>query len=159
VSEAAGIDKGLLRSQQQQGGDPANTLRYLRAVSGDVDELGTEQVRGVESTRYRAAVDLRRYADLVPATEREQARQSIERIVEQTGDDEMDVEVWVGEDELIRRVKWTQSISAQTTGEAVEASFTADFYDFGVPVAVDPPPEEDVQDLTEAVTARMAAGG
>jgi hypothetical protein len=159
LAEAAGIDSGLLRAEQQQGGDPASTLRYLRAASEEVEELGTADVRGVESTHYRTTVDLRRYPDLVPPDRREPARRSIERIIEQTGSDTLDVEVWVGQDQLVRRVKWAQSIRPPAAGEAVEAAFTCDFYDFGTPVTVDVPPEADVKDLTEEVTAPMVAGG
>ena len=50
----------------------------LRAVSEEVEELGTEDVRGVETTHYRTTVDLRRYPDLVPPDRRELARRSIE---------------------------------------------------------------------------------
>jgi hypothetical protein len=159
LAEAAGVDSGLLRAEQQQGGDPAATLRYLRAVSEDVEELGTEEVRGAETTHYRTTVDLRRYPDLLPPDRRELARRSIERIIEQTGNDTMDVEVWVGEDELVRRVKWAQSIRSPAAGDAVEAAFTCDFYDFGTPVTVEPPPDEEVMDVTEEITTPLAAGG
>jgi hypothetical protein len=159
LAEAAGIDSGLLRAEQQQGGDPAATLRYLRAASEDVEELGTEEVRGAKTTHYRTTVDLRRYPDLLPPDRRELARRSIERIIEQTGNDTMDVEVWVGEDELVRRVKWAQSIRSPAAGDAVEAAFTCDFYDFGTPVTVEPPPDEEVMDVTEEITTPLAAGG
>jgi hypothetical protein len=141
VSEALGIDSSLIRSQQQQGADPASTLRFLKAASDEVEEIGTEQVRGVESTRYRATVDLTRFPG----------------VAELGGDDQMETEVWVGEDNLIRRVKWSQSIKPQGTDQAVDASFTCEYYDFGTEVDVDPPPASDVQDVTDAVTAQLSA--
>jgi hypothetical protein len=155
VSQALGIDSELLRSEQQ-GGDPTTTLRYLRAVSGDVEKLGTEQVQGVETTRYRTTVDLRRYPELLPEGEREQARRSMERVIEFAGDDRIEVEVWVG-DGLIRRMSWEQSIKVQGTDQVADASFTADYYDFGTEVDIDLPPSGDVQDMTEAVTSQLSA--
>ncbi|HEX2232187.1 MAG TPA: hypothetical protein VHG69_02365 [Thermoleophilaceae bacterium] len=142
VSEALGIDSSLLRSQQQQGADPASTLRFLKAVSDDVEEVGTEQVRGVESTHYRATVDL----------------SSFPGVAELGGDDEMEMEVWVGRDNLIRRVKWSQSIKPQGTDQSVDASFTSEYFDFGTEVNVDPPSAHDVQDMTETVAAQLGAG-
>jgi hypothetical protein len=155
VSQALGVDSEFLRSEQQ-GGDPTTTLRYLRAVSGDVEELGTEQVRGVETTRYRTTVDLRRYPELLPEAEREQARRSIDRVIELAGDDSIEAEVWVGKG-LIRRISWDQSVRVQGTDQVVDASFTADYYDFGARVAIEPPPAGDVKDLTEAITAQLSA--
>jgi hypothetical protein len=159
VAAAAGIDPALVRAEQQQGGDPTSTLRYLRAVSDQVEEVGTDRVRGVKSTHYRATVELRKYPELVPAAEREQARRSIERVIELSGDDEMATEIWVGEDKMIRRVAWTQSMKVQVTGQVVDASFTADYYDFGTRVSVEPPPEDEVKDVTEAVARQLARGG
>jgi hypothetical protein len=142
VSEELGVDSSLLRSQQQQGADPTSTLRFLKAASDEVEEVGTEQVRGVETTHYRATVDLSSFAG----------------VTELGGDDEMETDVWVGEDNLIRRVKWSQSIKPQGTDQAVDAAFTCEYYDFGTEVQVEPPPAHDVQDMTQAVAAQLAAG-
>jgi hypothetical protein len=159
VSEAAGIDRALFRAQQGQGSDPANTLRYLRALSDRVEKLGDDDVRGVQATHYRATVELRKYPDLLPAAERDLARRSIERLIELSGDDEMKMEIWVGEDKMIRRVKWSQSMKAQGTDQVVAASFTSDYYDFGTKVSVEPPPEDDVRDVTEEAAAGLLGEG
>jgi hypothetical protein len=155
VSEAAGIDAALFRAEQGQGSDPTNTLRYLRLLSDRVEKLGDDDVRGVRATHYRATVELRKYPDLLPPAERDLARRSIERVIELSGDDEMEMEIWVGEDNMIRRVKWGQSMKVQGTDQVVAASFTSDYYDFGTKVSVEPPPEDDVRDVTEAATAGL----
>jgi hypothetical protein len=103
VAKAAGIDPSLVRADQQQGADPSSTLRYLTAVSDKVERVGTEKVRGVESTHYRATVELRKYPNVVPRADREQARKSIDRLIDLSGDDQMQMEVWVGTDKLISR--------------------------------------------------------
>ena len=53
---AAGLS-GLDMSQLQQQ-DPSQTLRLLRASSTRVTKAGKAQVRGVETTRYKATLDL-----------------------------------------------------------------------------------------------------
>ena len=55
--EKLGKGLGIDVSQLSQYNDPTKMLDYLRS-SGDVDEVGKEDVRGVETTHYRAKVDL-----------------------------------------------------------------------------------------------------
>jgi hypothetical protein len=71
----------------------------------------------------------------------------------------MKMEIWVGEDKMIRRVKWSQSMKAQGTDQVVAASFTSDYYDFGTKVSVEPPPEDDVRDVTEEAAAGLLGEG
>lgn len=158
VAQALGIEPSLVRVEQQQGSDPASTLRYLRTVSDEVEKVGTEDVRGVQSTHYRATAELRKYPELVPAAERAQARRSVRRLIQLYGDDEFDTEIWVGRDKLIRRMKWTQSMKVQGTGRPVDSTFTTDLYDFGAKVSVEPPPDDEVKDVTDQVALEIKAG-
>ena len=43
--------------------DPSQILESLRGVAGDLEVVGTEEVRGVATTRYTATVDLARALD------------------------------------------------------------------------------------------------
>jgi hypothetical protein len=156
VSEALGIDPSLMRADQQ-GGDPTVTLSYLRTVSDDIERVGTEKVRGVESTHYRVTVDLHKYPEVVPAADRDAARRSIDRLIELSGgDEEMAMEVWVGEDKLVRRMKWDQSIKPPGQQQVQRSTFTTEFYDFNAKVNVEPPPDDDTKDVTEQVKAELA---
>ncbi|HEU4450419.1 MAG TPA: hypothetical protein VFR63_10630 [Gaiellaceae bacterium] len=89
------------------GGDPTRVLETLEAA-GAFAEVAGEQVRGVETTRYRGTV----------ASDR--------------------VDVWVGEDGLVRRV-------------AVRARGGADvrleLFDFGADVEVERPSADEVAEL------------
>ena len=60
--EGAGFG-GLDPASMQQ--DPAQLLRLLRA-SSDVTEAGTATIRGVETTRYTAKLDLRKSIEASP---------------------------------------------------------------------------------------------
>ena len=119
--------------------------------------MGTEEVRGVESTHYRATIEFRKYADLIPG-DREKARRSVDRLIELNGGKETtDIEVWVGTDKLVRRMKWNQTMQMPGQSQVTNSSYTMEFTDFDAKVSVEPPDEDDVRDVTDEVTAQLAA--
>jgi hypothetical protein len=124
-------------------------LDQIRSVSGDVEKVGSEKVRGVETTHYKAEVDLRKYPDRLPEAQREQARVAVEKLVDMTGTSTYPMELWIDDDDLVRRVNVSYDLN--TPGQDGKSSFsmTMEFFDFGTPVDVSPPPKKDVQDLAE----------
>jgi hypothetical protein len=147
AGQALGLNAGQL--SQLGGNDPRQMLDQIRSVSGDVEKLGSEKVRGVDTTHYRADVDLRKYPDRLPEAQREQARVAVEKLVDMTGSSTYPMELWIDDDDLVRRVKVSYDIT--TPGQKDESSFamTMEFFDFGTPIDVSPPPEKDVEDLAE----------
>src|SRR5688572_27681570 len=87
-------EAGLSDLPQVGSSDPTAALRNLRAVA-DVEKVGTEDVRGVSTTHYKATVHLRDLPGKVPAEEREAAQRSVERLIKLTGEDEQKTEVWI----------------------------------------------------------------
>jgi hypothetical protein len=151
LASQEGIDLSQLQSFNQ--GDPSQLLDYLRAV-GNVEEVGTEEVRGVETTHYKGVIDLDRAVELAPADAREQVRQSIDQLKEQTGLTELPVEVWVDADGLPARIQYSfdGSIAAAATGadtEGFSTIFTMELYDWGTDVTIEPPPASEVTDISE----------
>jgi hypothetical protein len=140
-----GLDLGQL---QQLNQDPSQVLEYLRATS-EVEEVGPEDVRGVETTRYRATVDLRRVADAVPAEQRARLRESIEQLIRQLGTHELPVSVWVDGDGLLRRFQQTVTVAA--SGVESTTDVTMELFDFGTDVEVERPDADEVLDLAEVV--------
>jgi hypothetical protein len=132
---------------QSSGSDAARTLDQLRAT-GDVEKEGEEEVRGVETTHYRAVVDLRKYPELVPRADRAEAERGIEALIEQTGESEIPTEVWVDGRNLVRRMRQQMEMRAPDGGTA-EMDFTVELFDFGTVVRVGPPPADEVYDVTE----------
>lgn len=139
---------------QQMGGDPTQGLEVLRGVSGEVEEVGTEDVRGTSTTHYRATVDL----DKAVAEAPERARNSVRQLIEQLGTSEMPVEVWIDEEGRLRRQRQRLDLS-QATGAAPAqggtVTTTVEYFDFGIDVDVQPPPADQVTDLQEL----QGAGG
>ena len=78
-------------------------LDYLRAT-GSVEEVGTEEIGGVETTHYQGSIMLDSVVEQVPADQQEAVRKAIEKLKKQTGLTEIPVDVWVDGDGLLRRM-------------------------------------------------------
>jgi hypothetical protein len=149
-----GAETGFDLSQLQQLGqsDPTQFLDYLRATSETVEQVGTEQVGGVDTTHYRGTIELDRVADQVPPDQQEQVRAALDKLIEQTGTAEIPVDVWVDGDGLVRRAELTYTAEIQVPGsdpEQSESVVTMEFSDFGTAVEVEPPLADQVTDLAE----------
>jgi hypothetical protein len=142
ASRQAGIDLGSFGQLGQN--DPAQTLRFMRAVGEEVEEVGEEEVGGVETTHYKAVIDLRRYDDSVPARDRAAAQESVRRLI-RLGGATFPVEVWIDDQGLVRRDRYTQSLGPAGS----EAVYQTEYHDFGRSVEIDVPDEDEAFDLTE----------
>lgn len=97
-------------------------LGYLKSIADEVVEVGTETVRAVTTTHYRASGDLGR-----PETE-----------------DHLPVDVWIDENGRTRRFLYRNLELGK------EHVYVSEFYDFGVSVDhLEPPPPDNVIDLVD----------
>lgn len=147
------VDIGALSKQSQFAGldqmsnDPAATLDTLRGVSGEVNRVGTEKVRGVETTHYRATLDMKKAAAAVPPNR----RATFDRFAEQLDIATMPMEVWVDGDGRTRKMSYSIDLSkaAAQAGSAepgLKMAMVVELYDFGVKVDATPPPATQVND-------------
>jgi hypothetical protein len=148
LGEEAGLDLDQLMQLGSQS-DPSQTLAYLRAASDDIQEVGSEEVRGVETTHYRMTVDLSRVAETAPSDQREALQAQIDELIEKSGIQEVPTEVWIDEDGLVRRQRVTYENMAFAPGAHGDMTITMELFDFGVDVEVEPPPAGQVVDLQE----------
>lgn len=62
LEDLYGQQSGSVPGQMEMGKpqDPTRQLEYLRGVSDSVEKVGTERVRGTQTTHYRAMIDLKK---------------------------------------------------------------------------------------------------
>jgi hypothetical protein len=143
LGKQAGLDLGALMSQGG-GQDPTQVLAYLKAASGDVERVGTDTVRGVATTHYKATIDFRKVPDSAPAGERAAVRRSMEQLIDVSGTSTAPIEVWIGQDGLARRIVTTTTTG--TAAQRIKLRQRIELYDFGTKVDVKPPPASAVLD-------------
>ena len=143
----SGVAPGLGQS------DPTQFLAYLETVSNDVTKVGSDTIRGVETTHYHASLDLGKAVDRakVPAS----LRADLHKLLHPTSGGTIPADVWVDGDGLARRVQLkidvgtTFSIADFQTGGPLKITVSMDLYDFGVPVHVVAPPASDTIDMKD----------
>jgi hypothetical protein len=149
------IDTAEVPSSSQLGGlqfdNPAEELKYLRAVSKEVEKKGEDEVRGVPTTRYRAVIDVRKLGELAaseaPPQFRKQTRREATALFEEAGVDEAPIDVWLDGDGLLR--KMAMELAFQAEGEKARIELTLELFDFGVPVQVSRPPAAETVDMSD----------
>ncbi len=131
---------------------PTKILAYLEKVSNGVKEVGTENVRGVETTHYTADVDLSKAVDgsSVPPAFRDE----VGRVAGDIGT--VPVDIYIDNDGLLRREKLEMNFgsffsgvggASGATGSGSTVTMQLDLYDFGTPVNVEAPPADQVLSL------------
>jgi hypothetical protein len=122
------------------GTDPLQSLRLLqdKGLARSVRENGTQDVRGVATTRYLAQLDV---AEMMKTSGSAQAR----NLAELTRDADGEMEVWVDADDVVRRAVFRMTFGVG--GQSISSTVTTELFDFGVPVDVAPPPPDQVQRL------------
>ena len=131
--------------------DPSQTMEMLRGVSDDVEEIGTEDIRGTSATHYKATLDLNKAVADAPAKTRKEMRQQLKILGTKT----LPVDVWVDAEGLLRRMEMTVDMSKADMGGAPAGAVPTsmfmrmDLYDFGTDVNVKIPKAKDVTDFAK----------
>lgn len=154
MGEQAGMDFGAM--MQVGGSDPTQTLDFLRGVSGDVEVVGEEDVRGVPSTHYKATMDFNKVVENAPAELRDRLAPTIELIITSLGTSTVPIEVWI--DDLGRTVRMKQSFDYKEGAQAGSTmSMIYEMYDFGTDVHIRIPAASETSDF-EDLMGQMGAG-
>jgi hypothetical protein len=128
-------DSAFVRGLGQN--DPAQFLAFLQAT-GDVEAVGTERLRGVETTHYKAEVEIDKVLDRASSEQRRRVERLIEEI-KSAGIEKIPLEVWIDDDDLVRRMKMDWTLS-NGPGETASIKITMDLFDYGAKVTVKAPP-------------------
>jgi hypothetical protein len=147
--------------------DPTNNLRLLSGSALHAEEAGTETVDGTDTTRYELVIDIQDAAEEAS----QDVQDAVQDMADRTGLTELEMEVWIDDDDLIRRVAYTldldqaQVTETETDTDAtIEAdpqgavTVTIDYRDFGATLDIEVPDEDDIIDLDEDAV-RSALGG
>ena len=147
LSKTEGLDLGQL--QQAGNNDPRQGLAFLDGAAEDgVEKLGSEEIRGVDTTHYRAEIDLEKAVkEAGGVTDPEAFR----RFVDSLGTKTIVVDTWIDSENRVRRVSLPLPLPPEAEGEA---KMSMDYFAFGTDVDVTVPPEADVVDV-----GAMLSGG
>jgi hypothetical protein len=155
--EWIGVDPWLGRTAETAfagNGDTRAQLELLAAASGNVKTVGTEEVRGVQTTRFRGAVDLARYAAVLNSEGKngEALRdERLARLVPST----TTVEAWIDDDDYLRRARILTSMPDTPSQSSISMDMRIDFFDFGISPIVHLPAAGEVFDVTPLVRAEQ----
>lgn len=119
-------------------------LEYLQGA-GDVTEVGSDDVDGRATTHHRAEVSVEGAAQQLP----EDSRESFREQFQQLGVTPWPIDVWIDDQNLPRRFSFAMSVNGAEVGGEFTMSLRMDLAEYGVPVDVSPPPENQVTDLAD----------
>ena len=160
--EAIGRESGMDFGSMMQSGtsDPSQMLDWLRGVSGDVQVVGEEEVRGAPATHYTGTIDFNKVADQAPAVVRDRLKASIATMTEAIGTSTVPFDVWI--DEQGRAVRMQQSFDFKGGAtDGASMAMTVDIFDFGTEVDIQIPPASqttDFEDLMGSMSGSTSSG-
>jgi hypothetical protein len=122
-------------------------LYFLLGGSGQVRELGNEEIDGVSTTHYALTADLDRALAEAPAEVADSLQANIEELEAGGVQTKLDADVWVDDERLIRRVGYVYRLSDAGGGGQMTATVT--FSGFGEPIEFDVPDPDQVAPVTQ----------
>jgi hypothetical protein len=152
--KSLGVDFQKLMGASRGNTNPADFLSYLKAV-GNSQVVGRESIRGVSTTHYRATIDLQKALDEVGD---KRAKQALKQLYSSSGATAMPVDAWVDREGLVRRESFQMAMSPPGAGR-VSMNMTFEFIRFGVPVDANPPPDDQVFDVTSLAGSVLPKDG
>lgn len=126
--------------------NPASFLEAFAGAEGTVEELGTEDVRGISTTHYRVTVEEGWQAALSP--------EELAELEEQgpLPETSFPLDLWVDRDGLVQRMSISMTADeadVELGGETGAVTMMFDFFDFGQSVTIEPPPADQVTSMEE----------
>jgi len=150
LSKQQGLNLGQLQTIGQS--DPSAFLSYLSGVAS-VQRVGTDTLRGTETTHYKAEIDFDKVLANAPPAAKAGLQATIDQLKQQTGSQTLPIDVWIGDDGLVRKIVFTYP---KTGSGSSPSSVTVELYDYGTPVNVAVPPADQVTDFSQI--AALAGG-
>jgi hypothetical protein len=133
--------------------DPAQGLTYLKGA-GAVTRVGSESVRGVASTHYRAIIDFARLEAAGTGAQRLTMKRAGALLERLTGEKSLPMDVWIGGDGHLSRFSFGFPLCTATG--RVREDLNVELFDYGRQAVVSPPPAALVTDV-DAQVKRVVA--
>jgi len=137
--------------QESQGGaaagtsnDPTQSLTFLRGISGEVTEVGKEDVRGDEATHYKATIDLQKAAAAAGPQ-----KPAFDQLISQFAGTTFPADIWIDDEGRVLKMVYTADIKPSGSTAAQKATTSLELFDFGAEVTINPPPASEVTDASE----------
>ena len=139
-------DAGQLRQFGSLAGtDPRDVFGLLKAVSGSIAAVGTDELHGVETSHYKATIDIAKLEQLVPAAQRDSLG-SFEQGARQAGLAEIPLEIWIDSEQRVRKLSIDVDAKQPGTSAALKASLVVELYDYGKALELELPSADQVAD-------------
>jgi hypothetical protein len=122
--------------------DPNGSIDALRGVTGEVEDLGTERIRGARTTHYRVRINPALAVRNAPDEIREQARAAVRAF----GTKAIPAHVWVDHAGRLRKLRLRVG---DGTLAYPRGSVAFEYFDLGAEVSVAAPPPNEVLDFAE----------
>ena len=139
--------EGLLAQAKQA--DPAAYVSLMTGATEDITEVGTEEVRGTKTRHFKMTVDTAAVYEGASPELKEASKSFVDQY---GGNAKLPVEVWIGDDDLPRKISMTIDTStipdAQALGTGTIVT-SIEMFDYGVAVDAAVPPAEDTFDFAE----------
>lgn len=144
--------------------DPGQFLDFLRGA-GTVTDLGTETVRGIETSHVKADIDVAKLVAAAPQAERKRLEDALASLGAGDSLQSIPMEAWVDGDGYVRKVTMSfdlSGLSGSSGGapsgldEGASADMTIEFFDFDQPVDIAVPDPSEVGTLDASI---LGAGG
>jgi hypothetical protein len=128
--------------------DPRDVLETLRAVTSKIETVGSEDLRGVETTHYRAVIDPAELAKLAPSGDEQMTQTLVDQFTAQSGLGAIPVDVWIDETGFVRKLGMSFAATQPGTTQSSEVSLAFEIWDYGESVDIDVPPASQVADAS-----------
>jgi hypothetical protein len=130
---------GQLRGQV----DPRDMLRNLGTTVRDAKKIGTQKVRGVDTTHISGTVDLTDEAIAkAPKNQQDALRQSRQAV----GSDSYPIDVWLDKEGRVRRVEYQLAVGTGAAGSSAKTTVRLDLFGFGEDAGIVIPDPADVEE-------------
>ncbi len=141
-----GVDDLTSSFGMQTFGSPEEVLAPLRDANATIVTVGTETVRGMETTHYRAEVEFKAWYEALAADERTAFDAEFDDFAPGEMQAVVPIELWITEDGRVAKLFYDISdpaLMADSDGLA-SATITIEVYDFGADLGIVPPPADKI---------------